>query len=101
MKYTKSDFLLTFAEIGTYLFNAVKWLAKTAFYMIATIVAFTILGWIALHYFKYALAVVSVVAITFWFYITLEDARKTREYEEREAAWFAEKRKPSHESNVL
>jgi hypothetical protein len=96
MTFTKQDLKLALKEIGHGIVFFAIMAVKVA---TATVVGLAVLGtvvYLMAHFFLQSLAVMLIVASGTWLWVELTIARTTREYEEQQESWRAEKAKSSH-----
>lgn len=96
MTFTRQDLKLALKEIGHGIAFFLITAVKVATAMVVGVAVLGVVVYLMAHFFLQALAVMLIVAFGSWVWAELVIARTTREYEEQQEAWRAEKAKPSH-----
>jgi len=96
MTFTKQDLKLALKEIGHGIVFFLTMAVKVASAMVVGLAVLGTVVYLMAHFFLQVLAVMGIIMLGTWFWIELMSARTTREYEEQQESWRAEKAKPSH-----
>jgi hypothetical protein len=96
MNFMKQDLKAALHAMGVMTVYGLIMAARVATVIVVGLAVLLALGYVIAHYFLQCLAVMVILALGAWFYIELLEARQTREAEEFEQHWRAEKSKPAH-----
>lgn len=96
MNTLKQDVKTALKTMGSLAAESLRELSKLILVLAVVILFFVTLGYFFFHYFFQSLIVLGMVILCTWFLLELDNAKKIREKEEQQEAYWAEKRKPAH-----